>query len=155
MRFANPFGLFFLAALPLLVLLGWPSRSNEKRREIVSLGIRLFLASCLILSLAGLEITSVSRNLSVVFLIDASDSMAPAARSAAEDYVRQAISKMGPEDQSAVIAFGGDALVEHPMSASKEFGEMTSIPDAGRTDIATAIRLGLALYPPDSARRMV
>lgn len=155
MRFANPLGLFFVAALPLLVILGWPSRSSEKRGEIVSLGIRLFLASCLILALAGLEITRVSGKLSVVFLIDASDSMPSAAKSAAEDYVRQAISKMGPEDQSAVIAFGGDALVERPMSAAREFGETSSIPDTGRTDIATAIRLGLALYFPDSARRMV
>jgi Mg-chelatase subunit ChlD len=155
MRFANPAGLIFLASLPLFLILGWPSRGSDQRRETVSLGLRLIMAACLILALAGLETLRASRDLSVVFLIDASDSMPPAAKSAAEDYVRRAISKMGAEDQSAVIVFGGDALVERPMSSSRELDKLTSVPDTGQTDIAAAIRLGLALYSPDSARRMV
>jgi Mg-chelatase subunit ChlD len=155
MRFANPAGLIFLVSLPLFLILGWPSKGSDRHREILSLGLRLIVAACLILALAGLETMRASRDLSVVFLIDASDSMPLAAKSAAEDYVRRAISEMGAEDQSAVIVFGGDALVERPMSSSRELGKLTSIPDTGETDIAAAIRLGLALYSPDSARRMV
>ena len=155
MRFANPAGLIFLVSLPLFLILGWPSKGSDRRRETVSLGLRLIVASCLILALAGLETMRASRDLSVVFLIDASDSMPPAAKSAAEDYVRRAISKMGGKDQSAVIVFGGDALVERPMSSTRELGKLTSTPDTGETDIAAAIRLGLALYSPESARRMV
>ncbi|MEJ2263847.1 MAG: hypothetical protein P8X95_10410, partial [Anaerolineales bacterium] len=74
MRFANPAGLIFLVSLPLFLILGWPSKGSDRRRETVSLGLRLIVASCLILALAGLETMRASRDLSVVFLIDASDS---------------------------------------------------------------------------------
>lgn len=91
----------------------------------------------------------------MVFLIDKSDSMPAQAVLTAEDYVRQALHAMGPDDQAAVIVFGGDALVERPMSRARELGAITSAPLTNATDIGQAVRLGLALYPPGAARRMV
>jgi Mg-chelatase subunit ChlD len=101
--------------------------------------------------------TSTSKNnaLGVVFLVDRSDSMPEAARQFSEDYIRQALEAMQPDDQAAVILFGGEALVERPMSPSKEPGTFTSIPSSNQTDLAEAIQLAMALYPPEKARRMV
>jgi len=73
--------------------------------------VRLLLMLCIILALSGLQIRRQADNLAVVFLLDVSDSMPEIAQAAALDYVRQALPAMGPDDQAAIIAFGGDALV--------------------------------------------
>ncbi len=110
---------------------------------------------CLVLSLAGLEISQPVDDLAVVFLLDHSDSMPLEAQAEALTYVRQAMRSMGPDDQSAVIVFGRDALVERAFSSDRTLGPIASVPDSSQTDLAGAIRLGLALYPPHTARRMV
>ncbi len=155
MRFTSPLTLLLLLLLPVFALLGWPVRGPSRRRESVSLGIRLVIAGCLILALAGLEIKRPSDQLAVVFLVDMSDSMPDSAQVAAFEYVSEALKEMGAEDQAAVIVFGGDALVERPMSASQNLEMFTSIPSTNQTDLAEAIRLALALYPPETARRLV
>jgi len=113
------------------------------------------LVLALILSLAGLEIEQASQDLAVVFLLDHSDSMPSVARAEAHDYIRQAMQAMGPNDQAAVVVFGRDALVEQAMSSRRELPPITSAPDSSETNLSAAIRLGLALFPPDRARRMV
>ncbi len=155
MRFSAPLALLLLLVLPLVAWLGWPGRGPARRRELLALVLRLILCLSLILALAGLELVSPVDDLAVVFLLDASDSLPPAGREAGLAYIRQALQHMGPNDQAAVLMFGGDALVERPMSSSRQLGELTSTPDRGQTDLGAAIRLGLALYPPHTARRMV
>jgi len=155
MRFTFPLFISLLLLLPLIAVLGRPSRGFARRREIASLALRLFIVLCLIFSLAGLEIARAADELAVVFLIDVSDSMPDLAKAAAVDYVRQALAAMGADDQAAVIVFGGDALVERSMSPARELGPIASIPNTSQTDLSEAIRLALALYPPDAARRMV
>ena len=73
----------------------------------------------------------------------------------AEAFIRQAIETMAPDDQAAVILFGANALVERPMSGLAELAPITSVPQALHTDIAEAIRLGMALFPAGSGRRFV
>ena len=155
MRLTSPVALLLLLLIPAFAVLGWPARGFGKRREILSLGIRLIIVFCLVLSIAGLEFLRNTDELAVVFLIDASDSMTPDSQTQAVDYVRQAMSAMQTGDQTAVIVFGGDALVERLMSSSNQLGAITSIPQSSQTDLSAAIRLALALYPPGAARRMV
>ncbi len=155
MRFTTPILLLLLILLPIIFVLGKPVRGPARRREISALGLRVIIVLCVILALAGLEIARASDQLAVVFLLDDSDSMSSEAKGLAFDYARQAIHDMGPDDQAAVVVFGGDALVERAMSPSRELGALTSIPDTGQTNLADAIRLGLALYPPGAARRMI
>jgi Mg-chelatase subunit ChlD len=139
----------------LVAVVGWPRSGPDRRREALALGLRSALLLGLILSLAGLEIEQSSENLAVVFLLDHSDSMPPEARAEAFDYVRRAMQAMGPDDQAALVVFGGDALVEQAMSARRELPPISSSPDSSQTDMSAAMRLGLALFSPDRARRMV
>ena len=155
MHFTTPLLLLLLILLPIFVLIGKPVRGSARRREIIALGLRVIIVLCVILALAGLEIARPSDQLAVVFLIDASDSMSDEAKGLATDYVRQALRNMGPDDQAAIVVFGGDALVERTMSSSHELAALTSVPNMGQTNLADAIRLGLALYPAGAARRMV
>jgi hypothetical protein len=155
MSFTHPAGLLLLLLLPLAAAIGWPARGRDRRREQLSVSLRLLILLALVFSLAGLETGRAADRLAVVFLIDASDSMPPQAARAAEDYVRQSLTGLGADDQAAVIVFGGDALVERPMSSSRQLGPLTSVPNRGQTDLSAAIRLGMALYPSGAARRMV
>src|SRR5215510_5254953 len=75
MTFTTPFFLLLLLFLPLLIQLGRPARGPSRLRETVSLGLRLLITSLIILGLAGLEIKLPANRLSVVFVVDASDSM--------------------------------------------------------------------------------
>lgn len=155
MRFSSPLLLLFLAILPLLVWAGWPSRGPGRGRELVALALRLLIALCLVFSMAGLEVLSSGRNLAVVFLVDASDSMPAQALEAEVNYIHTAMDHMAPDDQAAIIVFGGDALVERPMQTGRALAEITSAPVTTQTDLAEAIRLGVALFPSGAARRMI
>jgi len=155
MFFTSPWLLLLLLTLPFIVWLGWPSRGPSRPRESVSLLLRLVIAVLLIVGLAGLEIRRGADELSVVYLVDHSDSMSAAVQQAALDYVRQAVDKMGPSDRSAAVVFGADAVVERPLSANKTLDGFTSKVSTIGTNLADAIRLGVALLPADTARRMV
>jgi Mg-chelatase subunit ChlD len=157
MRFAFPLALLLIIVLIPVLGMGWPARGSMYRREILSLVLRVGIILCLIFSLAGMEIVRAGRELAVIFLVDVSDSMPEAAIQDAMQFVRDATAEM-PQDGSAqagVIVFGGEALVERPLSASPVIRPITSIPRTNLTDIGKAIHLGLALYPSGSARRMV
>src|SRR5438309_6675306 len=100
MAFTAPWFLLLLLSLPFIIWLGWPSRGPSRRREIVSLLLRLLIALLLIAGLAGLELRRGADELSVVYLVDHSDSMPAVAQQVQLDYVRQAMQKMGPRDKS-------------------------------------------------------
>src|SRR5574337_1944763 len=136
MLFTSPLFLLLLLSLPLLVWLGWPSRGPSRRRELLSLALRLVIALLLVAGLAGLEVNRAADELSVVFLVDASDSMPPAARQLALGYVRTALQRMGPKDRAGVILFGADALVERTLSGKKELENFTSRVTSIQTDLA-------------------
>lgn len=121
----------------------------------MSLGLRLLILLLLILSLAGTQVVQAADRLAVVFLVDASDSISPTQAAQAEAFVREAMATMKVGDEAAVILFGANALVERPLSALAELAPITSVPQALHTDIAEAIRLGLALFPAGMARRLV
>ncbi|MBN1201819.1 MAG: VWA domain-containing protein [Anaerolineae bacterium] len=155
MSFTNPDALLLLLLLPAFAVVGWPRLSYRRRRDTAGLIIRLVLVVLLILALSGIQVQQAADKLAVVFLVDVSDSVSPAMQSAALDYVRTAAEVMGEDDQAAVIVFGADALVEIPMTERLELVQMGSDPIRLNTDLAEAMRLGLALFPADTAKRMV
>ncbi len=158
MTFTFPLALLLLLLLPIFIWAAGVAQNGilrYEKREMFSLVLRLVIVLCLVLSLAGLEIARGGDELAVVFLVDVSDSMSEEAVAAELDYVRQAMTGMGPDDQAAIVLFGADALVERPMLPGGALGLVTSAPITTQTDLAKAIRLGLALFPSGSARRMV
>ncbi|MEJ2748035.1 MAG: VWA domain-containing protein [Anaerolineae bacterium] len=156
MNFTTPLALLLFLFLPYFIWLGLPSRHGRSRgRDWASLVVRILIIALLTLSLAGTQMVRAADELAVVFLVDASDSIRPEQAAQAEAYVRTAVETMGVNDETAVILFGTNALVERPMSGLAELAPITSVPQPLHTDLAEAIRLGLALFPAGSARRMV
>src|SRR5207302_1821458 len=82
-------------------------------------------------------------------------SVSQTSRSASLDYVRQAISQMGPDDRAGVVRFGEDAVVDRGSSGSPVWQASPNVPSALATNIADAIQAGIALFPEGGARRLV
>ncbi|MFZ1397986.1 MAG: VWA domain-containing protein [Candidatus Promineifilaceae bacterium] len=156
MNFTTPLALLLLLTIPYFFWLGQPRRAVGRRwRDWASLALRILIMLLLILSLAGTQLVRAADELAVVFLVDASDSISPTQAETAESYIRTSLESMTPNDKAAVILFGSNALVERPMSGLAELAPVSSVPQALQTDIAEAIRLGMALFPAGSARRLV
>jgi uncharacterized membrane protein len=155
MRFATPVALLLLLALPYFVWLALPGLRRARWRDLASVAVRLLILLLLTLSLAGAQVVRAADELAVVFLVDYSDSMSPEQLAAAESYVQEAIAGMGRDDQAAVVLFGANALVERPLSGQAELAPFSSAPLRLQTNLSEAIRLGMALFPPGSARRLV
>jgi uncharacterized membrane protein len=155
MDFTTPIAFVLLLLIPYFVWLGRPGDGASRWRERISLGLRLLIFLMLILSLAGTRIVRAADDLAIVFLLDASDSIDQEAFDRAETFIRHSIEGMAPNDQAAVILFGSDALVDRPMSRLAELAPIRTVPTSLQTDIAEAVRLGLALFPSGSARRIV
>ncbi|NDJ54221.1 MAG: VWA domain-containing protein, partial [Chloroflexi bacterium] len=155
MSFSTPIALLLLLTLPYFLWLGRPQGNWARGRRITALVLRALIVILLSLALAGLQVVSAADRLAVVFLIDASDSMPPETVDEARVYVESVIQDMRPDDQAAIVVFGSDAVVERAMSSVREVPELRSDVLATNTDLAEAIRLGMALFPPGSARRMV
>lgn len=135
---------------------GRPRRTAVSQwRDWVSLGLRLTILLLLTLSLAGTELVRAADQLAVVFLIDGSDSMSAAQLDDAEQFVRTAVESMPVGDEAAVVVFGSNALVERPMSGLAELAPIQSVPQKLQTNLAEAVRLGVALFPAGRARRLV
>jgi uncharacterized membrane protein len=156
LSFITPAALVLLILLPLLWAFTLLTPRRVARWRIwAGLLIRSILLVALVGALAGAQLIRPVRQLTTVFLIDASDSFAPAQRERAVRYVEEALRRMPPGDQAAVVVFGANAVVERAPADLAALGRITSVPIATRTNIQDAIQLGLALLPADTQKRLV
>jgi len=156
-NFSDPVWLWLAVPAALIVVIGWmaASRTLPAGRRIASLVIRLALAACLVLSLAGMRVALPSDRLSVVFLLDASDSMLDATSDELVDWARTAVRDMPEGDRVGVVVFGANALVERLPSELNELSDPASAPVAAASDIGAAVRLAAAIMPAGMQQRMV
>lgn len=117
--------------------------------------LRLLIGWALILALAGVQWQRPVRELSVVFVLDLSDSVPESEQARAEAFIRQAVATMPAHARAAIVAFGEDALVERLASSQRDLPPIASVPRTQRTNIGAAIRLALALFPEGTQKRMV
>ncbi|HEX2623081.1 MAG TPA: VWA domain-containing protein, partial [Phototrophicaceae bacterium] len=155
MSFTTPLALLLLICIPAIIFVGFPRQRFRRSRDLTSLTLRVAMVTLLVLALAGVQIVRSAERLAVIFLVDTSDSVGVDGVETAVNYVRESIKRMGTDDESGVILFGGDAQVERAVNNVRELGTLRTVPDSGNTNLAGAIRLALALFPADAARRIV
>ena len=141
--------------LPVLGLTLYAAGLGRRRLPLGPVVLRSVIASSLVFALAGLRLNLPVDRLAVAFLVDRSDSISAENRAAQEAFIRQAVARLRPEDEWAVIAFGAEPLVDRSLAPGSQFAGIASVPDGSRTDIEAAIRLAMGLLPPDRARRLV
>lgn len=154
MSFQSPIFLFFLLVLPYVIYIGWP-RGGARKRQSFALVIRIMLLISLIMGLVQLSINQDNEQLAVLFLLDVSDSMSPAQQANAIDYIQDQIENKPSDDLAGVIVFGRNPLVEASLSKTPLFYEVHSVPLTGQTNIPAAIQLAQAIFPAESAKRIV
>ncbi|MDY7039281.1 MAG: VWA domain-containing protein [Chloroflexota bacterium] len=156
LSFIYPAALWLLLIIPPLIGLALLGRRRPTRARFwVGLVLRSLLLLALILSLAGMQVRTQADQLTVVFVVDASDSVPAAERAQAVELIRTALREMPRGDLAAVVVFGSDALVERLASEERGFATLESVPDTTRTNIATALQLAMALFPAEGAKRLV
>ena len=155
-------GLFALLA-GLAVLIGYRAlRWLGPGRQWSIIGFRLVLLYVLVMLLAGAEAMRTSHDLEVVVLRDVSASTdavkLPANASvddAADAALKDSVKTKPPADRIGQLAFDAQARVEAlPQEQWHLEGRSIREPESG-TDIAAALRLGLACFRGDAMKRLV
>lgn len=121
----------------------------------IATGLRATVALALIVVLLGPGFNRTSDTVGAVFLLDASDSLGPAGRSRASQVVGEALSNRPDNDIAGVVAFGRDARLESIVTDDPRFEGLSVQVDATGTDLAAALRLGVAAAPGDARKRLV
>ena len=154
--FVQPAALLLLALAGAFVLIRRVSlRHLTRRRNRLVLVVRLAVLALLVMALARPLAVDVADSSAVAFLIDVSDSVGPAQRQHATEWLRQALAEKRPRDQMEVIAFAGDAQVDRTIGTAPLMPDLASTPRPNATNLAAAIRLALSTLPSDTARKIV
>src|SRR5262245_13168909 len=143
--------------LPPLVWMSYRSLAGlgPIRRGLAIL-FRATVITLIVLALADLQTVRRSDRLTTMFLIDASNSMPKEQQKAALDYVTEASKKRRRDDLTGVVVFGREPRVEVPPAPSElNLLGVESTIDAENTDLGAAVKLALATFPEDTARRLV
>ncbi len=159
--FLAPAFLLLLLGLPLVWWLSFSGLAGLGRwRRICVLAVRTFVLLCIVLALAEMQLVRTSHKLTVLYLVDQSASIPEADRRAKIDYINAEVKRHRHRDvgdRAGLIVFGSDAAFEHPPfdgDINVAYSTETHI-DSDRTNIAAALRLAMASFPADSARRVV
>lgn len=117
--------------------------------------LRCVTALLLILAMSGMGVRWGVAPVSVMVVVDASDSMATA-RNAVQHRVNTWLGALGRTDSAGLVAFGGSAIVERPLAPPAPVGDVFTA-DVGvtETDIESALRLARNALPTGQDRRIV
>jgi hypothetical protein len=125
-------------------------------RRALAILLRTAVVTLIVLALA--EVQTVRRNdrLTTLFLVDASQSIPRNWQGPALQYVTEASKKRRKDDLAGVIVFGRGPRVEAPPAPTEvNLLGIESTIDPEYSDIGSAIKLALATFPEDTARRLV
>lgn len=161
--FDSPWYLLLLGVLPLLWIFSFRTLAGLGRwRRWFAIGLRSFVYVLFVLALAELQILRTSEKLTVLYLLDQSQSIPADKRQAMLKYAIEEVSKHRRAergDQAGVIVFGGDAKIEIPPFDDNlpSIGRLESYFDlrTDATNLAAALKLAQASFPEGTAKRVV
>lgn len=156
MRFAEPSYLWLLLLIPLVWWMARRLKMISPGRRYTIIAVRTLMLICVIFALARLEIRRESRDLSVFFLLDRSDSIPRELQDQQLELISELSEKSRRSDRTGVIVFGDSPSLETSPAENFDFeGRILSRISGGRTDIGSAVRLALAAFPADTMKRIV
>ncbi len=160
-----PFGLSFTNPLALLLLpplaayfvyLARRSLADlSPARRNLAVALRLLVLSALVFALAGLQLVRYNNDVATMFVLDYSDSIPPATKDAALEYIRKAVDKKRDDDRAGIVVFGREAFIELAPSTTRKIDKIQTVAPTEFTDLSAAIRLGMASLPDGAQKRLV
>jgi len=159
LTFLRPWWLLLLPVIlpPLIVLSARSLAGLGRARRAFAIFLRTAVLGLIVAALADPQLVRRNEGLTTLFVIDASRSIPGDLQAPMLRFINDAISAhRRPNDKAGVIAFGKDARVESPPAEYTEtITGIESRLDTEYTDIGAAIKLALATFPEDTARRIV
>jgi von Willebrand factor type A domain len=159
--FNSPWYLLLLVLLPVMWWYSFRSLSGLGRwRRMLALVLRTAVLALLVAALAEMQYQRTSDRLTVIYLLDQSLSIPEARREAMIRYVNASIRNQrqaDKEDRAGVVVFGRNAEVEvPPVDFSIQLvPKVESLLDPEYTNLAGAMQRAMAMFPHDSAKRVV
>lgn len=159
--FDQPWYLLLLVLLPLLVWMSFQSLAGLGRfRRLFALALRCFCFTLLVLALAQAKVERKTDQLTVMYLLDQSDSVSASHRRLMLDYAwRQVKDHRREKDRAGVIVFGAEARIESaPFDGDLPLtGRLESVSQlrSGGTSIESALKMAQASLPEGNAGRVV
>ena len=159
--FENQSYLWLLLGLPVIWYVGYESlRVLGKFRRWFAIGFRTLVWTALVLALAGIQLVWVNDRVTVMYLLDQSESIPEVKRQVMLDYVIKNVSRhrdRARRDRAGIIVFGRDASIElPPFDKGIQIRRLEGIfGSTDATNLETAISLAQASMPEDTARRVV
>ncbi|MEX2389741.1 MAG: hypothetical protein WD534_17825 [Phycisphaeraceae bacterium] len=176
-RFDQPELLWLLLlALPIIWLGKRSLASLEPARRWTAVALRLSVLLVLVLMLAGFQLERRHSDLTVMAVIDQSESVrrfaqppppdpadlvgpnAPLQRSVEQwqqQWLRQAASDRRQDDRFGMVTYDGRPTVRAMPGELANFDPGTIDDPVEGTDAAAALRTAMALFPPDTGQRML
>ena len=161
--FDQPWFLLLLLLLPLIWVMSFHSLAGLGNwRRCFAILLRSTVVALLVLALAQTQIRRTTDRLTVIYLLDQSDSIPAAQRDAMLDYVVREVEthrRSREEDMAGVVVFGGTAKIEAAPYDGRLplIGRLESSTDlqTDATSLEAALKLAKASFPEDTARRVV
>ena len=157
MHFEHPSYLVLLALLPLLAVLSIRSLAGlGPTRRVLAICIRCVVVACMVFALAGAHWVRSIDDLAVIFLLDRSSSVPEEFQQQGFEFVKRSRAAMREtKDRLGVIAFDGQSAVEQLPMGDLGIERLSEPVAPDQTNIAAALRQGMALLPEQSAHRVV
>lgn len=160
--FDHPGYLWLLVFLPILIAYGWRAMAVlSAPRRLIAIAIRCIVWSLLVMAIAGVQWVRTDDRLTVMYLLDQSESIPAAQRSAMLEFVIENVRRhrdVARRDQAGIVVFGRDAAIEVPpyegnIPALRRLESLDSSADA--TNLQAALNLAGAAMGEETARRIV
>ncbi len=151
-----------LAAWPLLLLFGFRTLTDFKWwQRTLSIIARVALIAVITLALIDIEKTDEYQQISMIYVVDVSDSVPDELLDEAERHIASALEAEAPKDTHydiQVVTYAATPRVvpiERGKAPLLARHAETGLPEQQATDIETAIRFASALFPENYQRRLV
>ncbi|MEZ6135193.1 MAG: glutamine amidotransferase [Pirellulaceae bacterium] len=160
--FEYPWLLALLLIIPLLWFASFTSLASlGPGRRLAALLFRSIVILLIVFAIAGIQWVWISDKLSVIYLLDQSDSIARGKRDIMLNYAIESVKRHRQDDRgdlSGLIVFGREAAIEFP----PYYDDLPFVNGVesylGRTDatnLESALKLAQASFPEDTAKRVV
>ena len=158
LSFSEPMALLLLLVLVPLVR-EWVRRPNALTpgRKRAALGLRCLTVLCLVLALAGTQVVTLTKNVTVVFLMDRSLSTGGDSAGWQRDFAARALRGRAENDGYGLVLFGKDARIELASAVHdrETVDPFSVVVDRSASGLTSALRFAATAFPGDSASRLV
>lgn len=156
--FAEPRWMWLCLLIPVLIAASLRSLAGlPPLRRGMALAARSLLIVLLACCLGGVEHVRRNNDLTVIYLMDRSYS-AQGLQDAQESFIRESTRSMPADDRVGLIDFARHAYLQQLPLRGGYFlppGRLPPMANVDRTDIGAALRLAMAMFPHDTAKRIV